>query len=161
MQTNNNKTIMKEKNEEMTKMEFLLTLNERIIVQRFYNVKNFNSNAKNSLEFYEFIKEVKDVMEHSLKERTVTYMLDNIMHIMEDDSILNTEMTDGPENFNLFIKVGEETLCHRQFNAKLYPPKVRYTVDIRQQLKDILKGLTEIFSDENLSFKYIGLPMTA
>lgn len=160
MQTNNNKT-MKEKNEEMTKMEFLLTLNERIIVQRFYNVKNYDVNAKNSLEFYDFLRDIKDDIEDSLKKKTVTYMIDNIMHIMEDDAVLNTEMTDGQENFNLYIKVGEETLCHRQFNAKLYPPKVRYTVDIRHQLKDILKGLTDIFSGENLSYKYLGLPLTA
>ena len=36
--------------QDITKMEFLLTLNDRIIVQRFYNVKGFNPRAKNSLE---------------------------------------------------------------------------------------------------------------
>lgn len=161
MQTNNNNQTMKEKNEEMTKMEFLLTLNDRIIVQRFYNVKNYNEKAKNSMELHELIVDVKTGIEHGLKQKTVNYMIDNIMHIMEDESVLNTEMTDGQEDFNIYIKTGEQTLYHRQFNAKLYPPKVRYTVDIRQQLKDILKGLTDIFSSENLSYDYIGLPLSA
>ena len=39
----------KEKND-ITKMEFLLTLNDNIIVQRYYNVKGFNEDAKNSIE---------------------------------------------------------------------------------------------------------------
>lgn len=148
------------KEQDLTKMEFLLTLNDRIIVQRFYNVKGFNSSAKNSLELYEFIRDVKDDLELDLKNRTVTYMVDNINQIMEDENVLNTSMTDGEEHFNLFIKVGDETLCHRQFNAKLYPPKIRYTVDVRPYLKTVLKGLTDIFSGENLTYEYLGLPLS-
>jgi hypothetical protein len=59
----------------------------------------------------------------------------------------------------LYIKVGDETICHRQFNAKMYPPKVRYTVDVRPYLKNILKGLTDIFSDENLTYTYLDLEL--
>lgn len=147
------------KEQELTKMEFLLTLNDRIIVQRYYNVKNYNVAAKNSLELYEFLTNFKNELEHDLKSRTVNYMLDNMMAIMEDESVLNTEMTDGRENFNIYIKVNEDVLFHRQFNAKLYPPKVRYTVDTRPFLKDLLKGLTEIFSEKNLTFEYMKLPL--
>jgi hypothetical protein len=42
----------------------------------------------------------------------------------------------------------------------MYPPKVRYTVDVRPYLKNILKGLTDIFSDENLTYEYLGLPLS-
>jgi hypothetical protein len=145
--------------QDITKMEFLLTLNDRIIVQRFYNVKGFNPRAKNSLELTEFIKDVKNDLSYDLKMRTVTYMVDNMNQIIEDENVLNTSMTSDAENFNLFIKVGDETICHRQFNAKVYPPKVRYTVDVRPYLKNILKGLTDIFSDENLTYEYMGLPL--
>jgi hypothetical protein len=145
--------------QDITKMEFLLTLNDRIIVQRFYNVKGFNPRAKNSLELTEFIKDVKNDLSYDLKMRTVTYMVDNMNQIIEDENVLNTSMTSDAENFNLFIKVGDETICHRQFNAKVYPPKVRYTVDVRPYLKNILKGLTDIFSDKNLTYEYIGLPL--
>lgn len=147
------------KEQDITKMEFLLTLNDRIIVQRFYNVKNYNPKARVSVELYEYILELKNDLEKELKMRTVNYMLDNSQQIMEDDSVLNTSMTDGDERFNLFIKIGEQTICHRVFNAKLYPPKVRYTVDLRPQLKSILKSLTDIFSDENLTYEYCGLPL--
>jgi hypothetical protein len=40
------------KEHDSIKMEFLLTLNDNIVVQRFFNVKGFNPEAKNSTEFY-------------------------------------------------------------------------------------------------------------
>lgn len=148
------------KEQDLTKMEFLLTLNNIIIVQRFYNVKGYNPSAKNSLELYEFIRDVKDDLELDLKNRTINYMIDNINQIMEDENVLKTSMTSGEEHFNLYIKVGDEILSHRQFDAKLYPPKVRYTVDVRPHLKNILKGLTDIFSGKNLTYEYLGLPLS-
>lgn len=148
------------KEQDLTKMEFLLTLNNIIIVQRFYNVKGYNPSAKNSLELYEFIRDVKDDLELDLKNRTINYMIDNINQIMEDENVLKTSMTSGEEHFNLYIKVGDEILSHRQFDAKLYPPKVRYTVDVRPHLKNILKGLTDIFSGQKLTYEYLGLPLS-
>ena len=145
--------------QEMTKMEFLLTLNDRIIVQRFYNVRGYNPNAKNSIELYELIKEIKNDLNYDLKMKTVTYMVDNMNQIIENPNVLKTSMTEDDENFNLYIKVGDETFCHRQFNAKMYPPKVRYTVDVRPYLKNILKGLTDIFSERDLTHEYLGLPL--
>jgi hypothetical protein len=68
---------------------------------------------------------------------------------------MDTSFTDGPEIFNLFVKVGEQTICHRQFDGKLFPPKVRYTVDVRPFLKDVLRDLTDIFSNNQLSYQYL------
>jgi hypothetical protein len=46
------------------------------------------------------------------------------------------------------------TICHRVFDAKPYPPKVRYTVDLRPKLKTILGELTDIFSDKKFNYFY-------
>ena len=138
-----------------TKMEFLLTLNDNIVVQRFFNVRNYNPKAKNSLELYEFMKSLSEELHYYLKMKTVVYMMDNRDAIEHDASIMNTSFTDGPEVFNLFVRVGEQTICHRVFDGKRYPPKVRYTVDVRPFLKDVLRELTDIFSNNKLSYKYL------
>jgi len=142
------------KEQDITKMEFLLTLNENIVVQRYFNVKGYNPEAKNSIEFYEFIKDLKDELEYYLKMKTVVYMMDNKESIVHDPKIMETSFTDGPEVFNIFVKVGDQTICHRIFDGKKFPPKVRYTVDVRPYLKDVLKELTDIFSSEELNFQY-------
>lgn len=142
------------KEQDITKMEFLLTLNENIVVQRYFNVKGFNPYAKSSIEFYEFIKDLKDELEYYLKMKTVVYMMDNKEAIIHDPKIMETSFTEGPEVFNIFVKVGDQTICHRIFDGKKFPPKVRYTVDVRPYLKDVLKELTDIFSSEELNYEY-------
>jgi hypothetical protein len=141
--------------QDTTKMEFIMTLNDNIIVQRFYNVKGYNPKSRRSLDVSYALKEVAELVENNLKIKSLIYMVDNQDQIMTDPEILETSNTEGAEYFNLYIKIGDETICHRIVDAKLYPPKVRYTVDIRPELKTILRGLTDIFSTENLCFKYM------
>jgi len=147
------------KEQEVVKMELLITLNENIVIQRFFNVKNFNSMARNSLNVSEYIKDFCHDFAYDLKMKTVSYMLENRQQIEEDQNILETSMTDGDEYFNIYLKIGDMTICHRQMNAKLYPPKIRYTVDIRPQIKNVLRDLTDFFSAENLSYDYMGLSL--
>lgn len=143
------------KEQDSTKMEFLLTLNDNIVVQRFFNVKGYNPKAKNSIELYEFIKSLSDELHYYLKMKTVVYMLDNKEAISHDPTIMDTSFTEGPENFNIFVKLGDTTLCHRIFDGKMYPPKVRYTVDVRPFLKEVLRELTDIFSSRKLTYEYL------
>lgn len=142
------------KDQEITKVEFLLMCNDNIVVQRFFNVRGFNRNAHKSEEFYDYISSLYRELQYDLKMRSVTYMLDNQYEISENPDVLNTSITDGPENFNLIIKLGDMTICQRVFDAKVYPPKVRYTVDLRPKLKTILGTLTDIFSGEKFNFAY-------
>lgn len=148
------------KEQDSTKMELLLTLNDNIVVQRFFNVRGFNIESKNSLELYEFIKTFKEQLQYYLKMKTVTYMLDNQESIMYDQTIMETSYTDGPENFNIYVKVGDQILTHRIFDGKLFPPKVRYTVDVRPFLKEVMRELTDIFSSKNLTYQYLNFDLS-
>ena len=141
--------------QDLTKMEFVIKLNDNIVVQRFFNVKGYNDTARNSMELYEYMKTVSSYIEGYLKDKSLDYMNENAELIMNDPSVMNTSKTDGPEWFYLFIKMGEQTIFHRGFDAKVYPPKARYTVDIRPEIKTILKSLTDIFSSENFSTTYM------
>lgn len=145
---------MKEQND-VTKVEFLITLNNNFVVQRFFNVKGYHEKAENSVELYEYIKYLSESLQTKLRNKCMVYMLDNRYQIEEDPSILETSNTDGPEVFNIILKVGNKTICHRVIDAKLYPPKVRYTLDIRPDIKNILRELTDILSDKNLSYQYL------
>jgi len=145
---------MKEQND-VTKVEFLITLNNNFVVQRFFNVKGYEERAENSVELYEYIKYLSESLQTKLRNKCMVYMLDNRYQIEEDPSVLETSNTDGPEVFNIILKVGNKTICHRVIDAKLYPPKVRYTLDIRPDIKNILRELTDILSDKNLSYQYL------
>jgi hypothetical protein len=145
---------MKEQND-VTKVEFLITLNNNFVVQRFFNVKGYHEKAESSVDLYDYVKYLSESLQTKLRNKCMVYMLDNRYQIEEDPSILETSNTDGPEIFNIILKVGNKTICHRIIDAKLYPPKVRYTLDIRPDIKNILRELTDILSDKNLSYDYL------
>jgi hypothetical protein len=67
---------MKDLND-ITKVEFLITLNNNFVVQRFFNVKGFNTNAKNSVELLDYIRTLKTELETKLRNKSVFYMLEN------------------------------------------------------------------------------------
>ena len=143
--------------QDITKLEFLMLVNDNIIVQRYFNVREFNPDARNSMDFKEYMDELLEKVNYQLKMKAVTYLLENQYDITNNPNILNTSYLDGPEYFNIYLKQGEKLLCHRRFDAKIYTPKVRYTVDIRQTIKSILQDLTSIFSSKNLSYDYLAL----
>jgi hypothetical protein len=140
--------------QEVTKVEFLLMCNDNIVVQRYFNVKGFNKTAHKSEDFYDYIRSFCNELQYDLKMRSVVYMLENQYEIMENPEVLNTSITEGDEIFNLYIKVENMTICQRSFDAKVYPPKVRYTVDLRPKLKTILSELTDIFSGRKFNYFY-------
>ena len=142
------------KEQDVTKLEFLLMCNDNIVVQRFFNVKGFNKHAHKSEEFYEYIRTFCNELKNDLKMRSVVYMLENRYEISENPDVLNTSITEGFENFNLYVKIDNMTICQRSFDAKVYPPKVRYTVDLRPKLKQVLTDLTDIFSGKNFNYFY-------
>jgi hypothetical protein len=145
---------MKEKTE-TTKLEFLMTLNDNFVVQRYFNVKGYNPKARKSVELYSLIREVAEKIQEDLKVKASNYMTENSSQIMNNPEILETSNTEGPEYFNIYVKINDETICHRIWDAKIYPPKTRYTVDVRPHLKKLLRDLTDIFSRENLTYKYM------
>lgn len=145
---------MKEQND-VTKVEFLITLNDNFVVQRFFNVKGYNPNVKNSVDLYDLMCEVSNDVKRILRNKTVDYMLDNQYVIESDPTVLETSNTDGPEVFNIYLKAENETIYHRIIDAKVYPPKVRYTLDTRPILKTVLKSLTDILSEKKINTKYL------
>lgn len=145
---------MSKENNEITKMEFLLTLNDNIIVQRYFNVKGFNENVKNSINLHDTVSDIHDKIHDDLKTKTVWYMLDNQFQILADPMILETSMTDDEETFNIYVKHNDNVIFHRGWDGKVYPPKVRYTVDVRPHLKSVLKSLTDVCSSDKLTCDY-------
>jgi len=80
---------MKEQND-VTKVEFLITLNDNFVVQRFFNVKGYNPNVKNSVDLYDLMCEISNDVKRILRNKTVDYMLDNQYVIESDPTVLET-----------------------------------------------------------------------
>lgn len=147
-------------NQDSTKLELLMTVNDNFIVQRFFNVRDYNEKAKNSYELYSYMKYFSEMLVSDLKSKSSDYLSENMYQIMNNPMMLETSNTEGPEHINIYLKKDGVTMCHRIVDAKLFPPKIRYTVDVRPHLKSVLYELTDIFSSQDLNYKYMDINLT-
>jgi hypothetical protein len=141
--------------QDVTKFEFLLTLEGNIICQRFFNVKNHNPKSKRSLELHEEVKNICEEISHDLKIKSSDFLCENQNFLYNSEDVEESR-DDKKEYFLLEIKQDDHVFIQRIFPAYLYHPKVRYMVDIRPRLKDILNGLTEVLSLQQLETTYLG-----
>ena len=141
-------------NQDITKFEFLLTLEKNIVIQRFFNVNNYNPEAKNSLDLHECVKEICRDISVDLKDKTLDFMSEN-PNLFPIPSGTETVTENKEEYFLLRIKMGEEVFISRIFPAHIYHPKVRYAVDIRPKVRKILSDLTNVLSSESLTKTYL------
>jgi hypothetical protein len=141
-------------NQDAIKFEFLLTLGKNIVCQRFFNVREHNPQARRSMDLHEYVKDICKEISHDLKIKTLDYLTEN-----QDNSyglkVATPSENDEKEYFLLVLKLGEDVFIQRMFDSNIYHPKVRYTVDIRPNLKKYLSDLTDILSSVELETTYL------
>ena len=145
---------MSNQQENVTKFEFLLTLEGHIICQRFFNVRDHNPRAKKSLDVHYYVKNICEEISEDLKIKSSDYLCENQNYFLSSDYVEDSNEKDR-EHFLLEIKLGDDVFIQRIFAAYYYHPKVRYTVDIRPKLKRILSDLTDILSSYDLETSYL------
>ena len=141
-------------NQDITKFEFILTLEKNIVIQRYFNVGHYNPAAKNSMDLYYLITEICEEIATDLKKKTLEYMGDN-MEFISDSQHAEERANLKKEYFSLRIKLGEKVFISRIFPAHIYHPKARYAVDIRPKVRKILGDLTNVLSSRELNKTYL------
>jgi hypothetical protein len=134
--------------------EFIFYLGNNIIIQRDFNAPRYNPNVKKSMNLYETISEISDMIIRELKIKNLEFMLDNDYLFIGENAI---EMDDKREqNFRVQLKIFGDVAIERIFPASHYHPVVRTSVDIRNISKDIVTMLykTISLSDFHLDTSY-------
>ena len=140
--------------QDITKFEFILTLDNNIICQRFFNVKDHNPVSRRSLDLHYYVKNICDEISEDLKIKSSNYLCENQNYLSNSEFVEEYENKEK-EYFLLEIKIGDNIFIQRIFPAYYYHPKVRYTVDIRPKLKRILSTLTDILCSIELETAYL------
>ena len=138
----------------ITKFEFLLSLEGHIVCQRFFNVRDHVDQARRSMDLHYYVKNICEDFMEDLKIKSSNYLCENQNYILNFESVEDSKINEK-EEFLLEIKIGEDVFIQRMFPAYYYHPKVRYSVDIRPRLKTILTDLTDILSSEELETTYL------
>ena len=145
---------MSSNQDNITKFEFLLSLEGHIVCQRYFNVRDHVGQARRSMDLHYYVKNICEEISEDLKIKSSDYLCENQNYFLSSDYVEDSNEKDR-EHFLLEIKLGDDVFIQRIFAAYYYHPKVRYTVDIRPKLKRILSDLTDILSSYDLETSYL------
>lgn len=136
---------------EEQRFEFVLFINDHIICQRFFDIRNFNEDSIKSLELKDLMDNIIGVnngdfgqlgiIPNFLKKKAQTYLWDNYnpYHNQKDEPTKTS--TDKIDNFQFEIKVDKKVVSKGIFSGNLFPPKVRYSVDIKEIIPSIINEI--------------------
>lgn len=140
----------------MKKCEFILYINKNIICQRYFNVKRFNKKSINSMDLYYCIKDVTRIIENDLKKKSKEFLWRgyNPYIKQELEQIIKENIYDNEDIFDFEIRVDDRPVMSHQFTGNNYQQRVRYSVDIRKIIPNIINRITETLSEQNLTVEY-------
>jgi hypothetical protein len=136
------------------RFEFTLYLNDNIIVQRYFNIIGFNYRAINSLNFKEAVDDNMYLIKEHIKTKTLDFMNTNAMMLLDGSYY---EQSNPNDKIKMVIKMDDKQIAYREWSATIYPVKVRFTIDIREHIYDIITRIQKCLSEknENLETTYL------
>ena len=160
---NTSKIMMtQEKNLIGKKFEFLLLINGNIICQRYFNVKEFNPNVLQSFNLKTCVDRCVNFItgegqwdipsESTLKGKTWEYLWAGFNPYLEEYPVSEVKnIYEDEDMFTFQIKINGRVVIERQFSGNDYPPKVRYDVDIRGVIPEIIAEIQETLAEKKLA----------
>jgi hypothetical protein len=144
---------------EEQRFEFLLYINNHIICQRFFNIKNFN---EDSIKSYEIKELMDDLCGMNNGEMGTLGLIPNFLKQKSEDFIWSyynpyTVQTDFPiknnfdknDIFQFEIRVDKKQVAKTSFSGGYFPPKVKYAVDIKELIPSIIAEIREFLSRDS------------
>lgn len=140
-----------------SKFEFVFKKNDNIICQRYFNVENYNEDILNSLE----IKDLLDVLcgtnngqfggfgiiPKYLKDKSVDYTW-NDYNPFSENRFEKNESLKTDDYFGFEIKVNKRTVAETIFHGDQFHPSVRYNINIKEIIPNIIDEIVEYFSKD-------------
>lgn len=150
---------------EEQRFEFVLYINEHIICQRYFNIRDYNEDSIHSLEMKELIDNIAGMNIDSfgtmgiiptyLKAKSVDYLWDNYNPYYTQTEDGNKVTNEKVDNFQFEIKVDKVSVAKTQFSGNVFPSKVRYAVNIKEIIPAIMAEIRHFLSQKN--YQKVGL----
>lgn len=153
MTTRINKRIQEER------FEFVLYINNHIICQRYFDIRDYNQEAINSLELKELMDNIVGmnngawgalgIIPSQLKRKSVDYLWGSFNPYYPPREEINKNIFEKLDDFQFEIKVDKKIVAKSGFSGNYFQPKVRYAVDVREIIPSIMYEIRTYLSQKN------------
>ena len=135
------------------RFEFALYINNHIICQRYFHIRDYDESAPNVKEMMDSIAGMNNgdfgelgLIPNHLKNKTLEYLWDNYnpFYAQADEYAKNN--SGKVDNFQFEVKVDKAIIGKCEFPGNVFPPKVRYGVDIKELIPTIISEIRDFLS---------------
>lgn len=143
---------------EEQRFEFILYINDNIICQRYFNIRDFNEDSSSSLELNELMKNIVGmnnggfgelgIIPNYLKNKSIDYLWDNYKPYLPQSDEPTKNIWDKIDNFQFEIKIDKISVAKSGFSGNFFQPKVRYAVDVREIIPSIMTEIRNFLSQK-------------
>jgi hypothetical protein len=142
------------------RFEFVFYINGHIIVQRFFQVPEYNKDFRTSYEVKELMDSLMGMnngdlgylglIPNNFKERNMDadWGYYNPMFVQTSDQVnpKDYDLFEREDIFSIDIKVDRRVVASGQFCGNYFPKYMRYQVDITGIIPDIISEITDYMS---------------
>ena len=138
--------------------EFLFLINGNPIVGRNFPIHRYNRDSICSIELKEIVDDCVDILKNHFKNNSYDYLYRyyNPFHRVEENTDQVKNIYENEDIFTFQIKVHGDVVAERMFSGNDYPPKVRYDVDIRKIIPEIIATIQRGLTLKNYTKEYCG-----
>jgi hypothetical protein len=156
---------------EKQRFEFLLLINGNIICQRYFDIRNYNEDSIHSMEMKELIDNIAGTNNSGLglmgmipkflqgKSREYLWGYYRPHTPQRPDDISRRDIYDKIDNFGFQIRIDGKVVGETQFSGNVFPPKVRYQVNIKDIIPDIISEIRQSLSKRSYTDTYGGISL--
>lgn len=153
-----NTTFTAKKIEEQ-RFEFVLFINNHIVCQRYFNIRDFNPDILRSLDLKELMDTITGVSNNGIMGDfgIIPKFLKNnsVNFLWESYNPYDPQIESGAKNtyekvddFQFEIKIDKNVVAQSSFSGNLFQPKVRYAVQIKEIIHSIMAEIRHFFSQK-------------
>lgn len=153
---------------EEERFEFVLYINNHIVCQRYIKVRDYNEEVVNSIELKELMDKITGmsidrigsfgIIPNFFKQKTREYLWDGYNPYADAvEKILDEQVKsifDKVDNFQFEIKVDKKVIAKAEFSGNFFPPKVRYQVNIKEIIPQIVSEMRYFLALKKYTKKY-------
>ena len=146
---------------EKTPYEFYLYMNDNIVCQRYFQLKGYNDKVLKSIELKELIDTIASTVQKDLENKTRDYLYQhyNPYEKQNSEDIQRINIFESEDVFDVEVRIHDKIVAKKRFTGNVYPPKVRYSVNIKELIPEIISTIQEKLSQKKYSQTYAGIEL--
>jgi|TARA_R110000796_G_scaffold252005_4_gene384834 hypothetical protein len=129
------------KNKYTDKFEFILRINDNIICQRYFNIRGYNNRAKDSIDLRWDLGDIVTTIQSYLGKKTEDFLWLNYNPYSSKNSVVKEVDKQEEDYFTFEIRVDGKVIIIERFTGMDFPPKVRYSVNIKSLIPSIISKI--------------------